>query len=170
MNTVLATRKMIDRHTGINIAKEINKIKDEFGILDVSCIVTDNAANMVVACDESHLSRLSCFAHSLQLSINKGLKQEAVAKAIGGAKRLVTHFHHSCVATEALKSHQLRYDNIVKPLNLVQDVETRWNSTYALMCRLIQLRIPVLAVLADDSLTKVADRYSLDLKNSWWRI
>ena len=87
----------------------------------------------------------------------------------------MTHFHHSSVATAALLSVQRKKKEEegaahTKPLRLIQDVATRWNSTYMMLIRLIKLRIPVLTVLIDESITKPTDRYTLDLKDTWWRI
>ena len=44
-----------------------------------------------------------CFAHTLQLAFNDGFKLGAIHNVVGAASRLVSHFHHSAIATEALK-------------------------------------------------------------------
>ncbi|KAJ8318648.1 hypothetical protein KUTeg_003739 [Tegillarca granosa] len=46
------TRELEDRHTGINIAKEISAICDEFKIKHntIAGLVSDNASNMVFLC------------------------------------------------------------------------------------------------------------------------
>ncbi len=45
---------------------------------------------------------------------------------------------------------------------LVQHCLTRWNTTFHMLQRLIDMRWPVSAVLSDEAVTKRADRY-LDL-------
>ena len=52
-------------------------------------------------------------------------------------------------------------------MKLLQDCPTRWNSTFYMLERLVQLRWPVIAVLSDDSVSKRSDRY-LDLNNDQW--
>ena len=70
------------------------------------------------------------------------------------------HFNHSVVATQALLKNQPDGN---KALKLIQDVATRWNSSYLMINRLLQLRVPVYAVLHDESVTKPSDRSILDL-------
>ena len=53
--------------------------------------------------------------------------------------------------------------------NLIQDVSTRWNSTFYMIERLVEQRWPITAVLSDNSVTKPSDRY-LDLKSEQWEI
>lgn len=50
---------------------------------------------------------------------------------------------------------------------LIQDCPTRWNSTYYMAERLLELRWPISAVLSDDSVTRRNDR-NLDLTSSQW--
>ena len=165
---VLGTRTLDDRHTGENIATSLHKIADEFG-LTVTSIVTDNAGNMLTAASSGNFTRIACFAHTLQLSINEGLKHATVVKALATGKRLVGHFSHSAVATQALIEHQSRM-GIERPLKLVQDVQTRWNSSLYMMERLLKLRVPLYAVICDDKVTRVKDRAGLDIQDSMWKV
>ena len=116
---VLATRPIDDRHTGQNIAKHLKAIADEFGIR-ISAIVTDNASNMVRAAQEGNMPRVGCFAHTIQLCVNDGLeKQRRVSKAISTGKRVVTHFSHSNLSTQALLDQQAIMDPSQKAVKLV---------------------------------------------------
>ena len=166
---IIATRPVDDKHTGANIASCLEEIKNEFGIQTIFALVTDNAANMLTASQVAGVMHVSCYSHSLQLAINDGLKIASVSRAIAAGRRLVAHFNRSSSATQALIRHQkiLGLDN---PLHLVQDVSTRWNSTYAMMKRLLTLRIPVYAVIMDSSVTKSTDRMGLDIPDSSWKV
>jgi len=53
--------------------------------------------------------------------------------------------------------------------NLIQDVSTRWNSTFYMMERLVEQCWPITAVLSDNSAIKPSDRY-LDFKSEQWEI
>ena len=164
---VLTTRRFHERHTAINIAQEFKAIVAEFGIREVACVVTDNAANIKLAVGSAGWEGSSCFAHTLQLCVEDGLKLDSVSRAVGAARRLVGHFSHSVLACDALKAKQIS-DGVQQPLKLIQACPTRWNSTYAMLERLLKLRVPVYAVLFDDTVTKAKDRSSLDVPDSFW--
>lgn len=51
----------------------------------------------------------------------------------------------------------------------IQDVPTRWNSTYEMLNRLVEQRRPVTAVLSDPSITKIGD-CNLDLTADQWKL
>lgn len=52
---------------------------------------------------------------------------------------------------------------------LVQDVSTRWNSTYHKISRLLEQRWPVTATLSDPAITQRGKQY-LDLKSDQWTL
>ncbi|KAF2881962.1 hypothetical protein ILUMI_24210 [Ignelater luminosus] len=81
-----------------------------------------------------------CFIHSLQRAVEESLKSQAeVLEMVAAARRIVTHFNHSGVRQELnLPNHQL-----------VQDVMTRWNSTYYLMERLLEQKRAVSLYITD---------------------
>jgi len=103
---VLATRVLKDRHTGEKISEAIKEITREFGIPRITAICTDNAANMKTCCQHGEFTRIPCFAHTLQLGINDGLKMGhqqgsgrhqtgVIQRALAKARRLITFFNHS---------------------------------------------------------------------------
>ena len=64
---VLATRHMLEMHTGLNIATRIDEMRKEFEI-DRERIVgisRDNAANMDVAVASLVFPDTNCFGHTL---------------------------------------------------------------------------------------------------------
>ena len=169
--TILATRPLDEKHTGVNIAAALRSFTEEFCIAQVPCIVTDNAANMRVAVEEeSEWERIPCFAHTLQLAIEDALKYPPVHKAIAFGRRVVTHFNHSTGSYQALREKQTTMMGVKFPVNLVQDVATRWNSQHDMMSRLLRLRVPVYSVLIDDKFTTEADRKTLDMSDKTWKV
>ena len=117
---------------------------------------------------EKAWNSLRCSAHCLQLCVNSGLTTvSAVDRTVAAAKKLVGHFRHSVVASEELKERQRQMG--VEQKRLVQSCATRWSSCYGMLLWLLEVRIPVLAVLSDENLTKRSDRY-LELKSEQWAI
>lgn len=69
-------------------------------------------------------------------------------------RSIVWLFNHSTIMNKALKDAQLKFED--KPLRLIQDVVTRWNSLYKMLERLIKLNNYVSTVL--DMNHKYSDR------------
>ena len=81
----------------------------------------------------------------------------------------VTHFNHSVVSLQALADYQLQH-GVSKPLKLVKDVATRWNSQLHMAKRLLSLRVAIFSVLHDERVTKASDRRSLEISASSWAV
>lgn len=118
----------------------------------VTAIVHDQCSNMELSGDiseeEFSSESLSCVAHRLQMCIEEGLSVTTIARAIGAAKKLVGHFRHSALASDAL---QKRQEVMGSPQ---RDCPTRWNSTYYMIRSLLENRWPVTAVLSDEAITQ----------------
>ena len=73
---VLQTREMPERHTALNIAERLRDSIKEWKIDEerVSAIVHDNASNITLAVQNLGWQSVPCFAHTLQLAVNKGLE------------------------------------------------------------------------------------------------
>uniref|UniRef100_A0A1X7U5L1 Uncharacterized protein n=1 Tax=Amphimedon queenslandica TaxID=400682 RepID=A0A1X7U5L1_AMPQE len=114
---------------------------------------------------------LNCVAHCLQLCLKPGFEIAAISRLMSPARKFIGHFNHSVVATEALKKkqQQMSTDSNCKFKKLMKDCPTRWNSSFLMLQHLIELRWPITAVLADDTVTKRSNRY-IDLKGEQWEI
>lgn len=173
---VLATRRIIGQHTGEVISSVLGDITKEFNIHHkVAGLTTDNASNMKKAgrlqvfntCSDA---TVSCMAHTLQLAVEDGLHTEEIQRAANEARKCVSHFSRSNLASDALEQYQLKQNPEKKPLSLIQDVCTRWNSMYFMFDRLVHLRSAVYAVLHDRTHTKPADCESLEISNAAWNL
>ncbi|XP_061725455.1 E3 SUMO-protein ligase ZBED1-like [Cydia pomonella] len=166
----LSTQEMEERHTAVNIAKEINEISDKWGISSsLSAVVTDNATNIVNAVSSSNVlekNNLTCAAHSIQLAVNKSFLMENVANVCSKASKIVGHFRHSNVAAKELETMQEQLE--MKQLNLIQSCKTRWNSTYEMLDRLLVNRIPVMNVLNDRTKTLPSTAQRLEMFEAEW--
>ena len=169
---VLETKPFPERHTGQAIADKLVEIATAFAIDEkVSAIVHDQAANMELSLQILNSSKgwesLRCNAHCLQLCLKAGLSSNGISRLLGAGRKLVGHFKHSVVATEELKRRQVQMETGSK--KLIQDCATRWNSSFYMLERLVEMRWPISAVLSDESVTKRSDR-SLDLKSEQWTL
>ena len=164
---VLVTREMTERHTGVHIADSLTEIAKDWNLEGkIVAVVHDNASNMVLAFDLlEDCSDLPCFAHTLQLAVNAGLEINTISRLSGACKKIVTHFKHSVVATTALRERQIIMN--VPQHSLLQEVPTRWNSTYLMYERLAEQQWAIYAVIHDDKVTPT-DKHYLDLTPEQW--
>lgn len=126
----------------------------------------DNAANMVLASELlEDWGDLACFGHTLQLAVNAGLDLSLISRLTAMCRKIVGHFKHSVVAMGALRERQ-RGMNIPQH-SLLQDVATRWNSTYFMYERLAEQRWAIYAVIHDEQVTPSGQRH-LDLTPDQW--
>ena len=133
---LLDTVKMPLEHTGINLADELKDSLKRWYLkdFDLVSVTTDNAQNIVCAIEILSWPRFGCLAHSLQLGVKKSMEIPHLSRELARARRVVTHFHHSSKSTYVLKQKQT--DLHVDQLSLVQDVTTRWNSSYYMLSQL----------------------------------
>ena len=159
-NFVLETLPFPERHTGVNIAEKLKGVGERWGITHKVIIVSHDQgskmeAAMEILTEDCNWQSLACSAHRLQLCILAGLKGNAIEKLTAAVKKIVSHFSHSVVATEALKNKQQQMNITAK--KLINSCPTRWNSTYEMFERLLKLRWPITAVLSDETITKRSD-------------
>ncbi|XP_053714153.1 zinc finger BED domain-containing protein 4-like [Synchiropus splendidus] len=135
-------------HTAENLAQVKSRLMLEWGITDrVTCLVTDGAPNMGACSRHLQLRHTNCVAHTLNLFIKKAIEQNPVLSKIHiDARRLVGYFKSSTTAKERLSQMQVHMGQTT--LKLVQEVDTRWNSTFHMLQRLHDMKEPVAAALA----------------------
>ncbi|XP_011880238.1 PREDICTED: zinc finger BED domain-containing protein 1-like [Vollenhovia emeryi] len=143
-SVTIGVSELNDRHTSENIKMWLLNILCEWNINieNVVVVVSDNAANIKKAITEAfgtekHLPR---FAHTLNLIPAIIIKDDAtVSEFCKKIKNIVTYFKHSVVAADELRTQS--------NLKLIQSVETRWNSTYDMLDRFIELADKVSTIL-----------------------
>ena len=135
-------------------------------------VVHDNASNTKSIAEKAALPiscDVPCAAHTLQLSINKGLQNvQQIASLVGAANRLVGHFHRSNNASGALKAKQGSMH--LPERKLITSCPTRWNSVYDMLVRLQENRWAICAVLSDPTYTKPSDARTFELKEENWAL
>ena len=176
---VLETTAFRGHHTAENIATKLVDVATAYNVLSrVTAVTHDEAANMVAAARTAQQKAIEhvgsgkwksnvCAAHRLQTCLRHALEIDEIEAVTGAGRKIVGHFKHSCLAMEALKAKQ--QDLKVPCHKLIQDVKTRWNSTFYMLERLLEQRMPVLAVLNDRSVSKRSDA-DLDLTGQQWTL
>ena len=108
---------------------------------------TDNCGNIVNAVGLLGLEHVPCIAHTLQLSIKRGLEVPAVNRVLARCRKLVQHFRKSPKETYKLRQKQKMLD--LPEHKLGQEVVTRWGSTLGMLQRLMEQQAAIAAVLVD---------------------
>ncbi|XP_073710072.1 E3 SUMO-protein ligase ZBED1-like [Misgurnus anguillicaudatus] len=170
----LTTMPLEERHTAANIAEWVEDVTSKFDIPPekIKAVVHDNGANVVAAAkilQERHgWASVRCAGHTLNLVVQSSLKiHQAISKCVAAGRCLVEHFKKSELACTKLKEKQKQMGT--KTNMLVQDVCTRWNSTYQMLSRLLEQRWPVTGALSDPAVTQRGKHY-LDLKPEQWNL
>lgn len=135
-----------DNHTAQNIAAWIETVLQKFEInYKITAIVTDNAANIKAAVNILKIRQLSCFAHSLNLTVQNSINN-SIQTTVNKIKLIVQFFKKSSHSLSKL--HEMQ-DNLKKQrVKLKQDVPTRWNSTFDMLERFNLNREPIISTLA----------------------
>lgn len=167
VSRVLSTKAMPERHTGLNIADRIRETLEEYKIPTnlVSGIVHDNASSMATAVAELEIGHVPCFAHTLQLAVNEGLTVDRISRLTAVGRKVVGHFKHSALAYSELKKKQDHLN--VEKHQLVQDVSTRWNSTFFMYERLMEQRWAIHATFLDEKGTQNQYKYLVPSDAQW---
>lgn len=134
-----------DRHTAKNLAGQLRRIAEEWGVFEkvVAC-VTDNAANIVAAVKQLEWRQLSCFAHTLNLLVRGSLG--VMEGTVDKVKTIVQHFHKSTVAAERLRG-TLRQMQLPDQ-KLIMVCPTRWNSTLHMLKRFSHMKDAIVSTMA----------------------
>lgn len=134
-----------EKHTSENLAEELLKVAKEWNVEDkVVCCVSDNAANITKAIKILKWPHNPCFAHTLNLIVRDGLK--TIKPTIDKVKSIVEYFHKSSTATQKLKATQVQMD--MPELRLKQECPTRWNSTFYMLKRILEVKEALLFTFA----------------------
>jgi zinc finger BED domain-containing protein 1 (E3 SUMO-protein ligase ZBED1) len=142
---LLSCNHLAHPHTGEVISEELFKIICAWRLEDtVFTIATDNGANMVKGVQQLHenyfnyITHQPCAAHTLQLSVQQGLKQ---CKAVHYRIKNLQNFFRLPKQAQRLREAQneINEDTVESPLDVLTDVKTRWNSTYLAWKRVLEL-------------------------------
>lgn len=138
ISVTLGVYELDERHTSQYISEILLKTCAEWGIKkdNATAVVTDNAANMVKAVELmfGKKKHIPCLAHTLNLVAEGTTACTEWQKIVTKIKAIVTWFKQSCVASDELRK------TTSTETKLIQSVPTRWNSTYYMVQRFLELR------------------------------
>ena len=89
----------------------------------------------------------------MRTSLKHALQVDDITHLPSNCRKLVGHFCYSAKATQALKENQMEWP----PTKVIQDIMTRWNSTYYMLERLIGIHPAICPVLCVKSVSKASD-------------
>lgn len=149
-----------ERHTSQNLCDFMKSVMAEWQISHkVAAIISDNAANILSAVRLGEWRSIACFAHSLNLVVQQATTE--ITDVITQVKNIVEYFHRSTQGQKKLTATQQQMNLPV--LKLKQDVKTRWNSTFDMLQRIVQVKDAVIATVA-------LQRSDLSIKEQDWEI
>ncbi|XP_071054789.1 zinc finger BED domain-containing protein 4-like [Onthophagus taurus] len=162
-HVLLNCKHFPESHTAENIKQMFLDMLQMWNldISQVHVIVRDNGANIVKACNDAKLVGVPCFIHTLQLVIIHAIKtQRSIVDLIAVCRKIVGHFNHSPAACSKLKDIQTELN--VDHKKLVQDVTTRWNSSFYMLQRILeQKRVLNIYAADNDIVTLNTNQWSL---------
>ncbi|KAH7975781.1 hypothetical protein HPB52_005200 [Rhipicephalus sanguineus] len=138
----LENRSVTESHTACNILEHLQAMMDnwELPLQKVPVyVVTDNARNFHAALRDISCVPMQCMGRTLQLAMKGGKEETAGVPAIlKKCRAIVGHYKHSAQAAARLKDCQRRMELSV--LELIQEMDTRWNSEHDMLSRPVQLK------------------------------
>jgi len=160
---VLDVSEFKGSHTSTRIQQRLVGLLNHWEISKnmVSTYTTDNASDITAAVTLLSSIHVPCFAHTLHLSIRPVLFEiEELNGIITQVKIIVQHYHHSPLASDALKAIQQYHYG--KSISLIQEVKTRWNSLYSMLLSIERIKDAVITDLVERDLAS-----SLPSERSW---
>ncbi|KYM97822.1 Zinc finger BED domain-containing protein 1 [Cyphomyrmex costatus] len=137
----LGVRLLEEAHNAIYLSQILKSFCHEWNIdlNKVIIMITDNAANISKAARDT-FGHLPCFAHQLNLVVRDAIKLTPEFKNIvTKVKEIVTFLKRSVEAADELRALQMKTNPNGKHLKVIQESETRWNSTFYMLKRFCKL-------------------------------
>ncbi|XP_059096593.1 zinc finger BED domain-containing protein 4-like [Tigriopus californicus] len=162
---ILDCLRIRGRHTAQLLGEELKSILQRNALEDKVLLgITDNGANMVKAIKDMGIKHFPCYAHTLNLVALSSMRDVPAVMAIKEiASKVVELTRRSTLIAEAFETIQ-KNQGRTKVQKLIQDVPTRWNSSFEMMERLLELRGPVSMLLTEPGMR---ERVGIVDSNTW---
>ncbi|XP_016402698.1 zinc finger BED domain-containing protein 4-like, partial [Sinocyclocheilus rhinocerous] len=123
----------------LNIQKQLEYLWDTWigsSGLKIGFTVTDNQTIGSILESSDHTT-IQCFVHSIDLIVNEAIKsQRMVQNLLSIARKICERVHRSAKAKEKLAELQKTYQ--LPENQLVQDVPSKWKTSYFMLERLVE--------------------------------
>lgn len=143
-SVTIGVTELVERHTTENLQQWLQDIISEWNIQleHIVVITSDNGANIKKAIIDGFGAdkHFPCFAHTLNLVPSRIIeKDEIVSELCKKVQSIVAYLKKSVAAMDQLR--------IQSDLKLIQSVDTRWNSTYDMLVRFVELSDAISLIL-----------------------
>ncbi len=170
-HAIIAFQRFSHPYTGEQIQLSTFKIFQDFSITTKALTITiDNGANQVAAMKllSTKLSKelqvdfnvIRCGAHTVALVVNAGLKK--FKPVIDKVRAFIIEIRRSPKKEQELSNLAEKLQ--VKYKKLIQDVKTRWNSTYSMLESFLANKAIITSLISLHN-----DFISLDLTENEWK-
>ena len=168
VNLSLGISKLNTSHTGENMWTHLSESLQEWKVLDkTKILISDSAANMIKMLEFAppDVDLVRCLNHILNTIVSDELLKGPQVKSLITNVRAVTNFsHRSTLFAEDLRN---RMEGLgLKEKTLIQDVVTRWNSTYDMLERFLELYEAVKKSLEDGWADRITDGKKIKFSDS----
>lgn len=158
----LGVKNLTPHHNAFNICGDLSEMLESWNISkeNIVSVTTDNGANIIAGVkmllpreSQENSVHVSCLAHNINLVVSKALGAEKdIINIIEKIKNIVGYFKHSNVAQDDLRNEQKKEGKTDGTyLYLIQEVATRWNSTFYCLERFQLLSGHVAKILLSSS-------------------
>ncbi|CAH1106559.1 unnamed protein product [Psylliodes chrysocephalus] len=154
ISCTIGVTELTESHTAAYIGSQLIEILNTWGInLEiVVAVVTDNAANIVKAVHDKFgkVKHVPCFAHTLNLLCENSIKNtQGLNDLIEKVRLIVVYFKRSVKATDLLRKIQRDAGTPEGKFKkkMILDVKTRWNSTYYMLNRFLELAPQISSII-----------------------
>ncbi|XP_053572600.1 zinc finger BED domain-containing protein 4 [Bombina bombina] len=126
-------------YNGVSIQKHLEYLWESWITslgLHIGITVTDNHS-IEKTLNESEHASVQCFGHTMDLIVNEAIKsQRMVQNLLSIARKICERVHRSAKAKEKLAELQKEYR--LPQHQLIQDVPSKWNTSFHMLERLIE--------------------------------
>uniref|UniRef100_H3B6J7 HAT C-terminal dimerisation domain-containing protein n=1 Tax=Latimeria chalumnae TaxID=7897 RepID=H3B6J7_LATCH len=132
-------------HGAEELASKLRELVDswELSFEKLVAITCGNTSNNVKCCDEIlKIFHLPCAGHVLNLAVHDGLRVRGISEVVFWYCKLTEHFNRSGPVRKMLPGVQK--EKGLPEQQLIQDVQTRWNSIFQMICRLLKQKEAVI--------------------------
>ncbi|CAG8821749.1 5191_t:CDS:2, partial [Cetraspora pellucida] len=157
-DTVILDMGELDKYNASNIIKLVNLVLNKFNIdhSKIFTIITDNSLKVKSAVQQLNITNIKCTRHTLQLSVNLGLKE--VDNLISKCKSLIAILSKEKNINSFMKLNYKLLQRLKQLLDIIKDVDTYWNSILYAIEHLMYLKpiiIQLYSTLTNHTIRKI---------------